>query len=138
MLNRKFEKMAFVGGLLIDGTGREPIENSLVLVDNQKIVYAGEQGQSTEGYEIKDIKGKVIMPGLIDSHLHFSGNLTDNDSDWVLEDPIQKTVVAVQQAHQCLGKGLTTVGEISRSGIAIRNMIESSEMRGPRIVATGL
>ena len=138
MLNRKFEKMAFVGGLLIDGTGKETIADSLVLVDNQKIVYAGEKGPSTEGYEIKDISGKTIMPGLVDSHLHFSGNLTDDDSDWVLEDPVQKKVVAVQQAHQCLGKGLTTVGEISRSGIAIRNMIEASEMRGPRVVATGL
>ena len=139
MINRKFEKMAFVGGLLIDGNGGEPISDSLVLVDNMKIVYAGSKvnAPKTDGYTIKDISGKTIMPGLIDTHLHFSGNLTDNDSDWVLEDPIQKTVIAVQQAHQCLGKGLTTVGEISMSGIAIRNMIEASEMRGPRIVATG-
>ncbi|NLG93293.1 MAG: amidohydrolase family protein, partial [Clostridiales bacterium] len=69
---------------------------------------------------------------------HFSGNLTDNDSDWVLEHPIQKTVVAVQQAHECLEHGLTTVGEISRSGLHIRNMIEAGVMTGPRVVATGL
>ena len=61
------------------------------------------------GYEIMDISGKTVMPGLIDVHLHFSGNLTDNDTDWVMEDVIQKAVVAVQQAHECLESGLTTV-----------------------------
>lgn len=131
-------KIAFTGGLLIDGTGNTPIENSLVLISDKKIVYAGIQKSIDENFKTIDIKGKTIMPGLIDTHLHFSGNLTDNDSDWVLEDPIQKTVVAVQQAHECLEHGLTTVGEISRSGLHIRNMIEAGVMQGPRIVGTGL
>ena len=38
------------------------------------------------GYEIMDISGKTVMPGRIDVHLHFSGNLSDNDTDWVMED----------------------------------------------------
>ena len=130
-------KIAFRGGLLIDGTGAEPVKNSLVLVEDDKIVYAGADKEVT-GYEVKDITGKTIMPGLIDSHLHFSGNLTDDDSDWVLEDVVQKSVVAVQQAHECLENGLTTVGEIGRNGIAIRNMVEAGVMKGPRVVATGL
>lgn len=130
-------KVAFRGGLLIDGTGAEPVKNSLVLVEDDKIVYAGADKEVTD-YEVKDITGKTIMPGLIDSHLHFSGNLTDDDSDWVLEDVVQKSVVAVQQAHECLENGLTTVGEIGRNGIAIRNMVEAGVMKGPRVVATGL
>lgn len=131
-------KYALVNARLIDGTGSEPIENSLVLVDDKKIVYAGEKKEFDESFEKIDVSGKTIMPGLIDTHLHFSGNLTDDDSDWVLEDPIQKTVVAVQQAHECLWHGLTTVGEIGRSGLQIRNMIEAGVMEGPRVVATGL
>ena len=130
-------KVAFRGGLLIDGTGAEPVKNSLVLVEDDKIVDAGADKEVTD-YDVKDITGKTIMPGLIDSHLHFSGNLTDDDSDWVLEDVVQKSVVAVQQAHECLENGLTTVGEIGRNGIAIRNMVEAGVMKGPRVVATGL
>lgn len=132
------KKTAFTGGLLIDGTGREAVKDSLVLIDGKKIEYAGPKKEFGSGCEVRDITGKTIMPGLIDSHLHFSGNLTDDDSDWVLEDPIQKTVVAVQQAHECLEHGLTTVGEISRSGLHIRNMIEAGVMTGPRVVGTGL
>lgn len=130
-------KLAFLNGLLIDGTGRDPIEKSLVLVEDKKIVYAGKSKEVPKGYEVRDITGKTIMPGLIDTHLHFSGNLTDDDSDWVLEHPVQKTVVAVQQAHECLEHGLTTVGEISRSGLHIRNMIEAGVMTGPRVVGSG-
>ena len=132
------KKVAFKGGLLIDGTGAEPVVNSLVLTEDDKIAYAGADKEIGPDYEVVDITGKTIMPGLIDSHLHFSGNLTDDDSDWVLEDVVQKTVVAVQQAHECLENGLTTVGEISRSGIQIRNMVEAGVMKGPRVVATGL
>ena len=132
------KKVAFKGGLLIDGTGAEPVVNSLVLTEDDKIAYAGADKEIGPDYEVVDITGKTIMPGLIDSHLHFSGNLTDDDSDWVLEDVVQKTVVAVQQAHECLENGLTTVGEISRSGIQIRHMVEAGVMKGPRVVATGL
>lgn len=132
------KKLAFIGGNLIDGTGKALIKDSLLLVEDKKIVYSGVKKEFGADYEQIDIAGKTIMPGLIDTHLHFSGNLTDNDSDWVLEDVVQKTVVAVQQAHECLENGLTTVGEISRSGIAIRDMVEAGVMQGPRVIATGL
>ncbi|MCR1971301.1 metal-dependent hydrolase family protein [Clostridium cochlearium] len=131
-------KIAFIGGLLIDGTGKKPIKNSLLLVDNKKIKYAGPMMEIDEEYEKIDITGKTIMPGLIDTHLHFSGDRTDNDTEWVLEPVIQKTIVAVAQAREALEHGLTSVGEISRSGIYIRNMIEEGIIPGPRVVATGL
>jgi len=130
-------KTAFKGGFLINGTGDTPIEDSLVLIERGTIVYAGVDTELPEGYEVLDISGKTIMPGIIDAHLHFSGNITENDTDWVMEDNYQKAVVAVQQARECLEAGLTTVGEVSRFGIHIRNVVEAGIMPGPRIVATG-
>lgn len=131
-------RIAFLGGLLIDCTGKEPIENSLLIVNDKKIEYVGPMKDIEGECEKIDITGKIIMPGLIDTHLHFSGNRTDNDSDWVLEPVTQKTIVAVAQAHEALEHGLTSVGEISRSGIDLRNMIEEGIIPGPRIVTSGL
>ena len=132
------EKFALCHGLLIDGTGTNPVQDSLILVEDKLITYAGPMKAVPKDYTVINATGKTVMPGLIDTHLHFSGNLTDNDTDWVLEDRVQKTVVAVQQAHECLANGLTTVGEIGYSGIAIRDMVAAGIMQGPRVVATGL
>ena len=131
-------KYAFKGGKLIDGTGAAPVNDSLVLVDDKKIVYAGEGKEIPEGYEVLDITGKSIMPGLIDTHLHFSGNLTDSDNDWVIESTAQKQACAVKQSYDALSHGLTTVLEIGRNGIAIRDLVNMGVMKGPRIFATGL
>ena len=85
-------KYAIVGGKLIDGTGAEPVENSLVLVDdNGKIEYAGAMQDLPEGVEVIDAAGKTVLPGLIDTHLHFSGNLTDDDTDWVMQPLLEKS-----------------------------------------------
>ncbi|NMA85767.1 MAG: amidohydrolase family protein [Tissierellia bacterium] len=130
-------KLIFIGGLLIDGNGNA-IENSMIIVEDKKIKYAGPKKDIDLDGKIIDITGKTIMPGLIDTHLHFSGNLSDDDTEWVLEPVIQKTIVAVAQAKESLEHGLTTVGEISRSGIHIRNMIEEEIIPGPRVISTGL
>jgi len=66
------KKIAFINGNLIDGTGKDMIKNSLVLVEDKKIVYAGIKKDFSQDYECIDISNKTIMPGLIDTHLHFS------------------------------------------------------------------
>lgn len=141
MRKRHYLKAAFVGGQLITGRHKPAVQDCLVVIENGGIVYAGKRNYykapDLEGYEIIDITGKTIMPGIIDAHLHFSGNLNDNNPDWVTEPLLQKAVMAVQQAHDCLENGLTTVGEISRFGIPIRDMINAGEMQGPRVIATG-
>lgn len=131
-------KIAFKGGMLIDGTGKEPIENSLVLVEDGKIKYAGEEIHIDSDYEIVDISGMTIMPGLIDTHVHFGGALSPSDVDWVLEPVLQKAVVSVSQGEACLEHGLTTVGDISRNGTYLRDMIEKGIVKGPRTITCGL
>ena len=64
-------RIALKGGLLIDGTGAAAVKDSLVLVDNGKITYAGPGKAVPKGYHITNISGKTVMPGLIDAHLHF-------------------------------------------------------------------
>ncbi len=130
-------KYAIVGGKLVDGTGAHAVNDSLVLVDDKKITYAGEATEVPEGYTVIDAKGKTVMPGIIDTHLHFSGNLTDTDNDWVIEDIHQKQACAVKQAYDAVTHGLTTVCEIGINGIAIRNLVNMGVMKGPRIYATG-
>ena len=134
-------KYAICHGKLVDGTGAAPVDDSLVLVGaDGKISYAGtwEDVPSDQGFEVIDATGKTVMPGLIDTHLHFSGNLTDDDTDWVMQPLLEKQAVAVKQAYDCLTHGLTTVCEIGRFGIHVRDCINKGVFKGPRVYATGL
>lgn len=55
-------KVAFVGGLLIDGTGAQPVQDSLVLVEDKKIVYAGPKKEYGPDYETRISPAKPSCP----------------------------------------------------------------------------
>ena len=63
---------AFVGATLIDGTGAGPVPNSVVLVQGTKIAAAGPAAsiKVPAGAKVLDVKGKFILPGFIDCHIH--------------------------------------------------------------------
>ena len=86
-------KYAFVGGILVDGTGAAPVQDSLVLVDDDKITYAGPRTEVPAGYEVEDCTGKTVMPGLIDTHLHFSGNHHDVAAMAAVASPLLETSI---------------------------------------------
>src|SRR5438094_3451151 len=75
------EKVLVVqGGRLIDGTGRPPIENSVIVIQAGKFQAVGGRGEVaiTAGAEVIDVKGKTVLPGFIDGHGHledFHGEL---------------------------------------------------------------
>ena len=62
-----------IGGTLIDGTGRPPIKDSVIVVKDEWITAVGKRDQVEipPGSEIIDASGKTVLPGLIDAHVHF-------------------------------------------------------------------
>ena len=65
---------AIVGGTVWDGTGRDPIRDAVVLVRDGKIEAVGSRRQVRvpAGVDTIDARGKWVLPGLIDTHVHFS------------------------------------------------------------------
>ncbi len=68
------------GGKLIDGTGRPPIDNSVILIQAGRFQAVGRGGEFAipAGAEIIDVRGKTVLPGFIDGHGHledFHGEL---------------------------------------------------------------
>ncbi|MGE5347369.1 MAG: amidohydrolase family protein [Acidithiobacillales bacterium] len=64
---------AFVGATLVDGTGRPPLKDAVVLVRGGRIACAGTRTTCplAEGVTVTDLKGTWITPGLVDAHVHF-------------------------------------------------------------------
>jgi imidazolonepropionase-like amidohydrolase len=58
-----------VGGRLIDGFGGRPIEDSVVVIEGDRIVAVGRQGEVAipEGAEVISTEGMSVLPGLWDA-----------------------------------------------------------------------
>jgi hypothetical protein len=75
------EKVLVVqGGKLIDGTGRTPVENCVIVIQNGRFQAVGAHGAVSipAGAEVIDVSGKTVLPGFIDGHGHledFHGEL---------------------------------------------------------------
>jgi len=98
-------KTIFTGARLIDGTGKPPVENATLVVENGRIVAAGNGGPATDaGAQVIDCTGKTLMPGLISDHSHIAlvkgGNVSpDNYTPENIEAAL----------HQYEAYGVTTV-----------------------------
>lgn len=67
--------LAITGATLIDGTGRPPIEDAVVVLSGGRIQEAGSSSRVRvpDNAQRLDARGKWLMPGLIDGHVHFQG-----------------------------------------------------------------
>jgi imidazolonepropionase-like amidohydrolase len=66
-------KIALVNGTLINPGTAKVVPNALVMIEGDHISAVGDQATaiSTKGAKVVDCKGKFILPGYIDTHVHF-------------------------------------------------------------------
>lgn len=66
------------GGLLIDGTGRAPLENAQVLIHGNRIERVGslDSFPIPAGARTVNARGKTILPGYVDLHFHIADDPT--------------------------------------------------------------
>jgi N-acyl-D-amino-acid deacylase len=64
--------IVLLGATLIDGSGRAPLTNSVVVIEGERIVAVGRSGQVKVPREARviDARGMVVAPGFIDAHNH--------------------------------------------------------------------
>ena len=108
------------GATLIDGTGRAPLKNAVVIIEANKFTVVGERGKVAvpAGARTINAAGKFIIPGLFDSHVHYR--------DYVPE--------------LFLAYGITSVIDMGNPAeyiLAQRDGIEKGEVPGPRMFAAG-
>jgi len=79
--------IAIVGARLIDGTGAAPIDDSVVVVQGDRIRAAGARAavQVPRDAEVVDATGKVLTPGLVDVHCHINQPPEDMKRYWLAQ-----------------------------------------------------
>src|SRR5262244_2549242 len=61
------------GGTLIDGTGRAPVTDAVVVIENGRFRAVGKRGavQVPTNTRVIDAAGKHLLPGFLDGHCHW-------------------------------------------------------------------
>lgn len=116
------EKIALIGGTLIDGTGHDPVPDSVVVIEKGRIMDAGPKSRVKipSGAQKVDARGKTILPGLWDMHAHFE------QVEW---GPIY------------LAAGATTVRDCGNEFefiTAVRDAVANGRGLGPRLLLAGI
>lgn len=131
---------------LVDGSGAEPLENAVIVLDGKKIIQVETQGNiqiDQNDAHVISAAGRTVLPGLIDTHVGFMREVMP-----IQPNPYQTTdkfvaesiLNALVNADRCLKAGVTTVRQDSagHEGIyALREAFEAGRLDGPRIITPG-
>ena len=134
---------ALVGGRLIDGYGGRPIENSVVLIEGERIKAVGtvETLKVPAGAEIISTEGMTVLPGLWDMHVH---TMLVGHSDYDHWDktyqPQFESVIMPAAARQLLMAGVTSARDLGApldAIIHVRDNIKAGKIPGPTLYVSG-
>ena len=129
---------AIVASKLVDANGI--VDDPIVLIREEKIYKVGKKKEIKipSGTEIIEESDMVILPGLVDCHVHFTGS---NDSKpGLLTEPFETRLInaAVNQTRQLLDAGITSVMDTGGLiGIYVRDAVNKGIVEGPNIMAAG-
>ena len=130
-------------GKIYDSNSGEYHSNKTIII-SENIISSIEDGfinPKNDKIELIDLKTKVLLPGLIDFHVHMESESGGKEryinrfQDSKADVAFKSTVVA----KKTLLAGFTTVRDVGGSGvnIALRNAINKGVVDGPRIFTSG-
>ncbi len=133
------ERLALVGGMLIDGYERPPIHHAAILIEGNRIVAVGavDDIEIPSGTRVIDTSGRTMLPGLIDAHAHLDlvghGDY-DRWYEFVAETDRIEEVMEIT-SKQLIDAGVTTALDLGASLdiLKVRERVRRGEIPGPRI-----
>lgn len=146
-------KYALINGILLDGKeDMTPQTDKIILIEGDKIQAIVSKDSDISTYQIIDLEGKYVMPGLINLHVHLpaSGKPKKKQSDnrklvrIVTSNALFKKFaikLCENYARTQLMSGVTTirtVGGILNFDTLIRDSIKVGKCIGPRILASNM
>lgn len=136
-LGAQEKPVAFVGARVIPVAGPE-IPNGVVVVHKGKVVAVGAEGSvSIPGDAVRrDVSGKVLMPGLVDTHSHIGG-VQGADSSAPIQ-PDVRAIDAINVADSAIQKaqaaGITTVNVMPGSGHLLSGQTAYLKLRDQKTI----
>src|SRR5437868_6682324 len=126
--------LAITNGTIIDGRGGDPVTGMTLLIENERITALDRQDQVTipRGTTVIDALGGSILPGLIDSHVHFTLEYPDVLRG-LLTPPSLRLFQAIPRMRATLEAGVTTVRDAAGATAGLKMAVERGIIAGPRM-----
>jgi imidazolonepropionase-like amidohydrolase len=130
-------------GRLIDGASNSPINQALIVIENDRIVAVGADVQIPAGARTIDLSSYTVLPGLVDAHTHVCFAPQDG-KDPVLNKSIPfRALEGAAAARAALEAGFTTLRDTDAEGardadVAVRDAINQGLIVGPRLLVAGM
>jgi imidazolonepropionase-like amidohydrolase len=143
------ELLALKAARMFDGKSNALVQNAVVIVQNDKIIDAGNNLPIPSGARIIDLGDATLCPGFMDAHTHltddFSGNYNERRLREIDLNVSEQAIRATLFARATVEAGFTTVRDLGSRfvashefvDVALRNSINKGLIVGPRmLVAT--
>nr|WP_309090869.1 amidohydrolase family protein [Phenylobacterium sp.] len=129
------------GRVLLDpASGRVETQKTLI-VQNGRIVRVADGYVAEPGGRVVDLKDSFVLPGLIDSHVHITGEQTPTTRlDRLTQSAADQAFAGARFARRTLMAGFTTVADLggdNEAVFALRAAAARGDVASPRIIAAG-
>jgi imidazolonepropionase-like amidohydrolase len=129
------------GRLLADPASGRVLRDQTLIVQGGRIVSMTGGFTETTGCEVVNLRDSFVLPGLIDSHVHLTGESNPNQRlEEVTQSSAEQAMVGARYAKRTLEAGFTTVADLGADNnaiFALRAATARGDVPGPRIIASG-
>ncbi|MBX7459645.1 metal-dependent hydrolase family protein [Qipengyuania huizhouensis] len=127
-------------GVIVDADSPPMGRATVTVTDGRIVSVEGGWSDVPEGAQMVHLEGKTLVPGLVDLHVHLTGDPGGDFWRGAVEPDEWGVVVGAKNAEKTLKAGFTTVREAGSSqhtAFSLRRGTEEGLIQGPRIIAAG-
>lgn len=129
-------------GRLVDVAAGKVVTDAVIVIAGERIREVGAAGSVNvpAGAVTIDLGSKTVLPGLIDTHTHVTGNPTTPPYHGYGFSVPRMALTGAANARKSLLAGVTTMRDVGAAGysdVALRDAINDGDVPGPRLLVSG-